>query len=218
MAIDYYAESAAKTLCRQIDFDVLEDILDDANVVDNAVVGDPSVNITDKTFRDVRATLVKQGVAAEDIVIVLTPDHSAEAMGLDVFRSADYVNNATVINGQLPLRIYGMSVYMDAVNLPTVEAANSISGSSTTDYVSMAMHRDAVKFVMAPLYQPNTNNADVSTANIDGMALRSKMWYDPDLNASRLVLDALYGVKLLKHATVQGDDNSLLVPILGGAS
>lgn len=216
MAIDSYAESAAKTLAEQIDSDVLEDIFDDANIVDNSTIGTSGTDINDATFRNIRTELVKKGVKAQDIVILLTPDHSGQAMGLDVFRNSDYNTAGTVINGELPRRIYGMTVYMDIVGLPSLTAANSISGSSTTEFLSIAMHKDAVKFVMAPLYQPETQNATVSTSNIQGMSLRSKTWYDPDLNASRLVVDALYGVKLLKHANVYGADNSLAIPVRGG--
>lgn len=217
--IDSYAISSAKQLATQIDADIIEDIFDDAGILDNAAIGSEATAINDKTFRDVRAALVKLGVNPADIVILLSPDHSAEALGIDVFKSSDYVNTMPVINGQLPRNIYKMSVYMDLVNMPTLTAADSISGSSTTEYLSLAMHKDAVKFVSVPLYQPNTQNAEVGTATEAGLSLRTKRWYDPDLNVSRLVTDALYGVKLLKHASANSaTDNSVVVPIRGGAS
>lgn len=218
MAIDAYADSGAKVLAQQIDSDILEDIFDDAGIVDNTAVGTSGTALNASALTSVRSTLVKLGVNPADIVVLLTPDHSADLMSVTQFASADFIQGMPTINGQLPRNLFGMAVYFDAVNLPTLTAADSISGSSTTQYLSIAMYKESAKFVSAPLFQPATQNAVVSTSNIDGLSLRSKMWYDPDLNASRLVVDALYGVKLTKTATVQGSDNSMAVVIRGGVA
>jgi hypothetical protein len=216
-----YAMVAAEGLAKQIDVDVLERILDDSNIGDATVVGFPETALNDKAFRTIRKTLVKQGVDINKIVILLTPDHSAEAMGIDVFRSADYVGEGDArrvqINGQLPLNVYGMAVYMDIVNLPNTNSVPSISGSSTTQFVSMAMSIDAVKFVMPMLATPANNNATISASNVDGLSVRVKTWYDPDLNTFRVVTDALYGAKTLKTASLQSaTDVVSIVPLLGG--
>lgn len=214
-----YAESAAKQLSTQIDTDILEAWLDDSNIGDATVVGDPTVTLNDQAFRDIRTTLIKNGVDLSDIMILLSPDHTSEAMGLDVFRNADFNTARPQINGQFPLNVYGMSVYQDIVNLPNTNDVPSISGSSTTNFVSMAISRNAGKFVMPAIVTPSQNNAAIATSNAGGISLRLKTWYDPDLNTSRLVVDALYGGKLCKEATVQSATDVVnCVPLLGGVA
>jgi hypothetical protein len=194
-------------------------MLDDANIVDAQIVGNPTVEINDTAFRSIRTSLIKKGVDLSDVVILLNPDHTGEAMGLDVFRNADFNTARPQINGQFPLQVYGMNVYTDIVNLPNTNSLASISGSSTSDFVSVAMSINAGKFVMPEIQTPAQNNALVSTSNMDGLSLRVKTWYDPDLNASRLVVDALYGFKTLKQATVQSaSDVTAISVILGGVS
>jgi hypothetical protein len=218
---DKYAMVAAEGLAKQIDVDVLERILDDSNIGDATVVGLPETALNDKALRTVRKTLIKQGVDLTKIIILLNPDHSAEAMGLEVFRSADYIGEGDArrvqINGQFPLSVYGMAVYLDIVNLPNTNAVPSISGSSTTQFISMAFSVDAVKFVMPQLATPANNNATITASNVDGLSLRLKTWYDPDLNTFRVVVDALYGAKTLKTASLQSTTDVVsVVPILGG--
>jgi ribosomal protein L25 (general stress protein Ctc) len=218
-----YQEAAAKGLATQIDIDGLEALLDDPYIGEATVIGNPNTTLNDKTFTDIRKTLVKQGVDISDVVIMLNPDHSAEVMGIDTFRNADYIGEGDArrvqINGQLPLNIYGMAVYMDIVNLPNTNSIASISGSSTSDFVSVAMSRQAFKFVMPEIKTPAgaERNTAFATSNVDGLSLRVRTWYQPEINTSRLVVDALYGFKTLKTASLQSaTDVVSVVPVLGG--
>lgn len=219
VAVNYYAESAAKQLRTQVDTDILERIFDDPNIAGLTEIGTSGTALNDAALRQIRTNLIKNGVDIDDVMVFLTPDHSGDFMGLDTTRDNDLNTKGIVINGQYPRKIYGMDVYLDCVNLPTLTAADSISGSSTTQYLSFACSKNAVKTLMMDLNIPAQNNAMINKSTVDGITLRSKMWYDPLRNATQLSVDALYGAKVLKEATTQSaTDVTNIMVIRGGAS
>lgn len=215
-----YADSASKVLATQIDQDVLEKILDDPNIGDASVIGNPSNDLNDNAFRQLSKDMVIKGQNLDDVFILLNPEHTAQAMGLDVFRQADYNSAKPQIDGNLPLRVYGMNIYTNIVNLPKGSATEYISGSSASEKVSVALTPESGKFVMPRLQTPSfaSNNANIATSSVDGLNLRLRSWYDPSINTSRLVVDGIYGAAALKQATTQGSDVVPATILLGGTS
>jgi hypothetical protein len=224
-AVSQYGPSAALQLANQINTDVLEEFLDDSNIGDATVVGAEDVDLNEEAMAEVMQTFIEFGIDPSEVVILLNPKHSKDLVLTDVFRNADYIGEndarAVQINGRLPKDIYGMAVYTGIQGLPVTNDVPSISGSSSTLKVSIAMTPVGGKFVMKPINTPSfaSNNVLFGTSNIQGLSLRVKQWHDPDLNTSRIVVDALYGAKTLKQATVHNSSDIVpLIPLIGGVS
>jgi len=78
-------------------------------------------------------------------------------------------------------------------------AANAVVTVKASHMNNLLFHRNAFALACAPLSDIGTSFGNVQLAIIDfnGLALRSRMWYEPGTSKVNVALDILYGFKTL---------------------
>lgn len=202
--VEEFLEPSVSPMAEKIDSDLLGTSgLTSAGI---AVVNPGAASLAFGDFATVRGKLREQQCpftrmnGVSPVHMILGTQHETEALKI-----TELVQANTSGNSPPPLTtgfintIFGMNIFADQT-VPT--------GSTTTDYQSVAFHRNAVTLVTRPLESPPTDlGVRSAVVQRDGFGLRVIMSYD-HLRLGWLVsLDILYGFKLLDAnlAAVLGD-------------
>ena len=217
ITIDRYPVSGATQIGNDIESNVMQDILDDANIPAGNEIGVVGQEINEALFIEISKRMDIDNVPEEQRVIILSPTHYAEALkNVTAFKSNDFVARGTVQTGRLPVELYGVRVYKSNL-LPSNDNLASVTGTDTNQ-VSVAFWRGAILFTMAMLPAPAVSGATLyAQESVDGYIVRARAWDDNNLNAKRLVMDSLYGVKVVQNpSTTSVTNTTAAYPILGG--
>lgn len=107
--------------------------------------------------------------------------------------------NATATsNGTVTSAAFSPSLVADVDSAAVVTF--SLPSTGATKIQNLAFHRNAFALAMAPLSEIGRElGAKVATQvdPVTGLALRSRIFYDPDKSTVKVALDALWGVKTL---------------------
>jgi hypothetical protein len=217
ITIDQYAVSGAAQMGNDIEKNTMLEVLDDPTIPAGNILGSLTTQVNEALFATLAQKFEEQNIPEGERIVVLSPKHYYEAVrNVEAFKSQDFVERGTVSTGKLPVMLYGMKVYLSN-QLPAYDDLTSVGGTDTNE-ASVAFWSQAVKFSMAGLPAPLVSGATLyALENIDGYVVRSRAWDDNNLNAKRLVMDCIYGVKVVENPTTKGSTNvKAIYPIEGG--
>ena len=124
----------------------------------------------DGAFRALIQKMDEADVPMDGRCLVVPPSVRNEIMGITRYTSSDFVNNQTVVNGQIG-NLYGVDIYVSN-NCPTTEATAGGKGA-------LFFHKDAM--VLA-----------------EQQGVRSQTQYKQDFLATLYTADTLYGTQVVR--------------------
>lgn len=217
ITIDRYPVSGATQIGNDIESNVMQDILDDPNIPAGNELGTVGVEVNEALFIELAKRMDIDNVPEANRVVILSPTHYAQALkNVTAFKSNDFIARGSVQTGKLPVELYGVRVYKSNL-LPGNDNLASVTGTDTNQ-VSIGFWTGSILFTMAALPAPAVAGATLyAQESVDGYMVRARAWDDNNLNAKRLVMDALYGVKVVQNPTTTAVTNTTAgYPILGG--
>lgn len=123
---------------------------------------------------------------------VIGPAAEQALLDSDTFTFANYVGDPEAFRMGTLGKAFGFMFDMDT-NLPN-------TGASPDGERNFFFHRDAITLVTRPLAAASMPNLGVfqSVVNVNGVALRSTISYNPNYLGLQVTLDVLYGVAVLR--------------------
>lgn len=216
LTIQRYAPRMADALSEVMEKTILLEALNDADVPAGNEVGDANNAIDEDVFLELDEKFAEAGISdAEDKIVFLTPRHYRQALKIARLTQNDTSGAGDAIRTAKLRDAYGLSIYRSTY-LPTSTALDNVTGTGTNK-VSMAFTKQSLLLATRALSQTNFGGVPKKTVSKDGYSLRVKMFEDGDKNEYRIVADVLFGTKVVKRPSSNGDQVTVF-PILGGTA
>lgn len=186
--LEGYAQDAAQVLGEAVD-DALLALATDAAVTTQ--VGAAGTAITRATFVDARTSLNTAKAPRGDRALVLSTDVAGQAVKDSVLASSASNDTAVVDVASGTLKnSYGFVIAENQGVTTTAGTPNRVN--------NMAFARNAIALVTRPLPAPSAGGIQYETVQAGGMSIRVLMDYDIANLAMVVVLDILFGVKIVR--------------------